>query len=479
MSTDPSELVYSNGIDPDGNYLLPPMPAELIAAIAQGDTVDDESLEALILKYEARDAAHYGVLGDETRLDQVGWGVLFAADDAARVPAMQEALAPLLALRREQAGDRYYELDKKQSYRTGESKNAFLKRHQLGPGPVDPGKLPYYVMIVGDPRTISFRFQYQLDVQFAVGRLHFDGDTDQEKLDRLACYARSVVEAERKLESGALHPAPTAALFGVRNKRDIPTAMSSAKLVAPLAGELEHDVPGWKISTDLNDKADKARLRALVGGADTPALLFTASHGLGLPAGDPNQLARQGALVCSDWQGPGYPVAPEHMFSAGDLDPHANLIGLIAFHFACFGAGTPEQDDFSKQAQRPAIAAHDFVARLPQTMLSHPGGAALAVVSHVDRAWGYSFSWGGAGEQRAVFRKTLGRMMSGWPAGAALEDLNQRYAEISTLLSGELENIRFEKQVDNNLLAHYWTANSDARNYVLLGDPAVRLVARK
>jgi hypothetical protein len=478
MSTNPSELVYANGIDPDGNYLLPPMPPDVIAGIAQGGTVDSESLAALRLKYETSAAAHYGVLGDETQLGQVGWGVLFAADDAARVEAMKEALSPLLDLRREQAGDKYYELDKQKAYRSGESKNAFLKRHLLGPGPVDPEKLPYYVMIVGDPRTIPFRFQYQLDVQFAVGRLHFDGDTDQQKLDRLACYARSVVEAERKLAEGSLHPAPRATLFGVRNKLDIATALSSAELVKPLAGELEHDVSGWTVSTHLNENANKARLSALLGGADTPALLFTASHGLGLPAADANQLSRQGALVCSDWQGPGHGVAPEQMFSVDDVDAQAELRGLIAFHFACFGAGTPERDDFSTQAQRAAIAPHDFVARMPQALLSHSRGAALAVVGHVDRAWSYSFSWGGAGEQRAVFRKALGRLMSGWPVGAALEDFNQRYAEIATLLSDELENLRFGKTVDNNLLAIYWTANSDARNYLLLGDPAVRLVAR-
>ena len=156
----------------------------------------------------------------------------------------------------------------------------------------------------------------------------------------------------------ALHPAPRAVLFGVRNKLDIATALSSAELVEPLAGELEHDVSGWTISTHLNEKADKARLRTLLGGADTPALLFTASHGLGLPAGDANLLSRQGALVCSDWQGPGHAVAPEQMFSADDVDAQAELRGLIAFHFACFGAGYPERDNlFDPGAARGDRAA--------------------------------------------------------------------------------------------------------------------------
>ena len=137
MSTETGELVYANGIDADGNYLLPPMPPEVIAAIARGDTVDAESIDALRLKYETAAAAHYGVLGDETQLGQVG-GAVVAADDAARVPAMKEALSPLLELRRQQAGDKYYELDKQKAYRTGESKNGYLRRHLLGPGPVDP-----------------------------------------------------------------------------------------------------------------------------------------------------------------------------------------------------------------------------------------------------------------------------------------------------------------------------------------------------
>ena len=100
----------------------------------------------------------------------------------------------------------------------------------------------------------------------------------------------------------------------------------------------------------------------------------------------------------------------------------------------------------------------------------------LAVVGHVDRGWGWSFRWGTVGPQRAVFRKAFGDIFAGKPVGLALDEFGQRYADISTLLTEEIAEIKLlGKARDDKLLAGYWTANSDARNYVLLGDPAVRL----
>ena len=463
-----------NGIDGStGAYLLPPMPAAQVAAMAQGFGPDDEQQQELDARRFGAEPS-YGVKEgvDPNDLAQSGWGVVFArgAD-----PALKDALGELLAHRQGQAGDRFRLYEGDAGYRPGETKDDFLTRHGAGPGPADPDRVPYYLLLVGDPEAIPWRVQYQLDVQYAVGRLHFPA------LEAYASYARSVVAAETE---GAARPR-RAVFFGVRNEGDRATQLSADDLVRPLATELgarfgAGEQP-WAVELVEPAGATKTRLRTLLGGADTPTLLFTASHGVGFPATDRRQPTHQGALLCQDWPGPDFPelVTPETWLAADDIGDDAHPLGLVAFHFACYGAGTPRLDDFPHLAQasrQSMIARRGFVAPLPRRLLGHPKGGALAVVSHVERAWPSSIRWGEAGPQIGAFRDTIHRLLDGHRVGSALEPLNARYAELSSDLNEVLERARFGQRPDARRLGEMWTSNNDARAYAVIGDPAVRLV---
>ncbi len=463
------KYLHFNGINgATGEYGVPPMTGEELAGFIKGESAPENLAE---LKYRQQQAtqSHYGVKEgvDPKKLDEAGWGVIFAHDAQ---PAIKEALKPLLELRSQQAGGRFRCYEGGNGYRVGkDNKNSFLARHGAGPGPADPDKVPYYLLIVGGPDVIPYRFQSQVDVQYAVGRIHF------ETVEEYAVYAQSVVAAE----TGKLKLARRLSFFGVTNPDDPATMASEQSLISPLFDKLK-SWQGWQTEAILREQATKSKLAELLGGGATPALLFTASHGMEFPSGHAKQFPHQGALLCGDWPGPKnfHGAIPQDFYFAGDdLARDARLPGLISFHFACYGAGTPEHDEFAQQAfkGRQAIAPRAFLSGLPTRMLCHPNGGALAVIGHVDRAWSTSFAWSGAGAQTTVFESTMQRLMEGHPVGSALEYFNERYAELSTVLSDELEEVQYGKLVDPYELAGMWTANNDARGYMVLGDPAVRM----
>lgn len=487
------DLLYFNGINATtGEYLLSPRSITDIAKLAESEPLSKSNpspnLYALLERHTREtEPGFMPMVGiDAKELAQTGWGIIFANNDPNRA-AIQEALIPLLNHRKEQAGD----LCRIYTYYGGETAGEFLKREGKTQGTgaanlhdwVDPEKVSYYLLIVGDPAAIPYEFQYQLDVQYAVGRIYFSTLQGSIDLQAFADYARSVVAAETQ----PISLTPTAHFFGVSNEDDPATQLSAEHLIKPLYEQVsqyqQKKQLAWNSQITPSEAATVAQLNQLLGGsAETPALLFTASHGAAFDKGDPRQLAHQGALICQDWVGPEagnhHPIPESAYFSADKIGNDARLLGLIAFHFACFGAGTPQHDEFGDRGQFPPLADHPFLAQLPQRLLSHPKGGALAVVGHVERAWGCSFTWQGDKGHITPFSGAIQQLMKGYPIGYALEPFNSRYAALSSGLTEILHQSRRGIPIDQRSLAYQWTANNDARGYAIIGDPAVRVMVK-
>jgi Peptidase family C25 len=476
-----ADRVVLNGIDAaTGEYLVPPMGlAELVAQI-RGKADEEALAKRLSGSLQTQGDPHLG-LPFNVRPEivaEAGWGLVLHKDEPAEV---RQALAPLVAHRRQRIGNDAL-VKEALEYKTGDDLASFLSRHGVGQGSVRPNKVPFYLLLIGQPDRIPFEFGHHLDVEYCVGRLHFDTAAEYKN------YVDSVIAYE---ESGSAPTTAREAVFWApRHALDAATQLSADQMVNPLldgtaAQGAQPAEPSVLAEVNFASRkfwGKEATKQALLdtlrasGAAKTPALLFTASHGVGFKKDVALQRAAQGALLCQDWV-PFKPVAPAHYLAAADIADDARVHGLVSFHFACYGAGTPRQDQFLHKAgqQPPEIAPSPFFARLPQRLLSHPNGAALACIGHVERAWGYSIVTPAAGAQLQPFRNCIGMILSGRPVGLAVKDFNERFASLSVTIASLLRQIGFGAAVSDATLASKWIERNDAGGYVVLGDPAVAL----
>jgi hypothetical protein len=412
---------------------------------------------------------------DPMDLAQTGWAVLFASDAD---PAIKEALKPLIDWRKSQVNDdklcRVFEGPAGVRPNQTAGSWALAKGVSLA-APVGPRRgVPFYLLIVGSPQRIPFEFQAQFDLQWAVGRLHFD------KVADYASYAQKVVEYEQG--SGPVQQR-RAAVWMPRNPGDLATPMLAAAVGADFLGQGEAPPLGqrqrFKVTSFIGDgQATKARLADIFRGTidgGAPAVVFTGSHGAEWAIADPAiQQQRQGALVTQEWSR-GLPLQRDHYFSAEDLPADARVHGLMAFVFACFGGGCPDKDSyfFAADGSKVPLAPAPLIASLPQALLAR---GALAVIAHVDRAFSYGFEDVMGTPQEQLLRTPLELLMKGQRVGMAADPLNLQWsalaAQLGLALGGTLPGM---PQPRSAVVANLFIARDDARNYIVLGDPAVRL----
>jgi hypothetical protein len=486
MNVEDDGLFHINGIDAEtGEPFMPPISTGEAIALATGRRLKFGPGPVLrawrtVCSGVGRLFVGGPLLGARDDVDltdprSAGWSVVVASD------------APLEA---KAAANRLFEHRLAQTgvpegrcklfeYPAGRPLRNWLARIGAHASDIDPTRLPYYVTLFGSPTAISFEAQSLLNTHYAVGRLAFD------EPDAYARYVASLIEYEN---STTVPTAREVAFWGTKNRGDAATRLSSEFLIRPLfeglatADNQPEDRPiakerGFRSLCVVGADATRASLIDLLHrkpGTNRPAVLFTASHGLGWREPHDDQETHQGALVCQDWPGLGTQPSMKHCLGQSDISVDANIHGLIAFLFACFGAGTPATSHFPNTRGREpvALSKRPFVAALPQRLLSHPAGAALAVVGHVDLAWACSIRPPAIGPSIYPFRNFLSKVMRGWPVGHATRDFSDRASSAASYLADALSVGDRPEDID---LATAWIERNDSRNYILLGDPAARL----
>lgn len=468
-----SEACYFYGVNGSGGgYVVPPWEPDPASPVApqpgsgrptRSFDPDDPHIARPARRPRRRRGLIYGA--DANDLASSGWAIVFAHDAGA---AVVEALQPLIELRRAQASKvkeaRFRLCTGAAGHRPNETADDFLERHKVLPGLADPDRFPYHVLLVGDPERVPFAFQFELDTQYSVGRVCFDTP------DEYAAYARAVVEAEARTRVRS--PVPLA-FFATEHTGDRATEASARHLVEELARGLGTSGLPCEVSAHRGRQATKETALRLLGGDLKPALLFTATHGVAFERGDPRHPRHQGALLCQDSPGPALhgsrPLPPDHYVWAEDVSDQADVSGLVAFFFGCYTAGTPSSADASCCVTSEPLRAHTpFLSRLPQRLLAHPRGGALAVIGHVDPAWSGTFWTPRAGANVGTFQTLLSRIVNGERLGWALEAFGQAGGQVSTALEGARARRGPESRIDT-------LRTMNMRNYMLLGDPAVRL----
>ena len=164
-----------------------------------------------------------------------------------------------------------------------------------------------------------------------------------------ATYARNVVAYGK---AAKIANKKKAVLWNVKNPGDPATGLLHNLVARPLIDGQGAVKPlgskaGYALEPVLAEAATNAKLLDILKGPDTPALLYTGSHGVAFPEADEaTRRERQGALLGQEWSRGG-PLTEAQYVTGAEVLAQANVSGMIHFLFACYGGGCPGRGQLS------------------------------------------------------------------------------------------------------------------------------------
>lgn len=462
------------GLDRSGNPLFPPTDEEAFVTSVVNALGRNVTSVAAIAATTSQAVAFRGEI-ERVSIDpgdprKAGWTFLVNASDPRREEYVQ-TLGPLAAHRgmTDPHSPLLYNGEGPDEWLNWLNDNYFSRR-------LEGAEVPQYILIVGTPKHVPFLFQSVLDTVANVGRVDFDD------MDDFGQYVAKLIRLETAEDPSV---AKEVLVFAPDAGLPDPTYFSREYMALPLVGHIRNEL-GFKARTLFGPDATKKNLRrAFDSGA--PALVYTASHGLGA-LGEPLVVQKQynGAICC---QKTGQEKRQEdRLFMADDVPLDKPFLeGAVFFQFACFGYGTPAQSDYSHWLDGfpERYADEDFVAALPKRLLAHPRGP-IAYVGHLDTAFLHGFAnvedlniperWH---KRIAPFVQAVDYLLGVQPSGLAMNDMNTRYSAYSTILANTYDRqqrgtLQWSPDVKARFLDS-WITRNDAQNYMIFGDPAARL----
>lgn len=461
------------------------------------DHTTDPSTAAATANPAARRSERFlaDITANADDLAHQGWAVVTPADaDGARLEAL---VRDLIAARAEDQGAEVLSIRVPPGMDSAAA-NAWKASVYPTLYDEDETRRPRYLLILGDLDRVSLDTEHVLAHDGITGRLACLDD------DGYAAYAHKVLAWQR----APSQQDRARALFYTVHDGSSATTAGHSKLIVPChdrcvraARDKPRTFPASAVESHGAESPDPDELLRLAA-ARHPSVLLSLSHGMGPP-----RRRRWSPAEARELQG-AMSFGSEGALEVRDLASAPFLPGGLWIYFACFGAGTPRTSAYHHWLQmladqgmaelgpvnetlRGLDEGGGFVSGLSKAVLANPNGP-LAMLSHIDLAWSYSYEElrvGGDHDVRRVsgsnrslnFFQLISKMMSGTRAGAASLALKLRLGAVGAELNahydrckrtGEIEGARPDELL---ALGNLWMLHQDLLGFTLLGDPAVRL----
>ena len=410
----------------------------------------------------------------------VGWGIVLPdrdvpPKDKARAADAPECIRTLLAER----GKKYTAQGGATVLRYRSDLDTGLMRRYAADGtPSDPGlagvrgvgpvAVPWYLLIIGSPEEIPWRFQYRLQLDAYVGRL----DLDAAGLER---YVEALLKDWSGSTADRSKPLVWSVDYGVPDisrlmRRTIGDRLAQAFLSDP---DGDFDMTGGVLS---DEKATHAALADALAERH-PAFVATTSHGNTFPLDDSSAMGAQLGLLVDE---------ARMVMNLETFTKSCSLHGAIWYAHACCSAGCEATSSFAGAATADSTLGRTLAALgklgarsapLPKHLLGGPTPA-RAFVGHVEPTFDWTLRDNRNGQTTTahVVEALYGRLHLAErpPIGYAMEayhrgigglwrDYVDARDEQDEHVPGAEEKVKRMKLVA-----------SDREGIVLLGDPTVR-----